>query len=93
MLYLLTFFGGLAAAVVVLLVAGDWVLLGLVVLFVLVLGFAAKDALPGYMDEIRFMLNLGPVRENERLVFNGVPGSSKTWHSSLPCGIPPFVAA
>jgi hypothetical protein len=72
-LYVLTFFGGLAAAVVVLLIAGDWVLLGLVVLFVLVLGFAAKDALPGYMDEIRLMLNLGPVRENERLVFNGVP--------------------
>jgi small-conductance mechanosensitive channel len=72
-LYLLTFFGALVAAFLVLLIAGDWVLLGLVVLFVLALGFAAKDALPGYMDEIRFMLNLGPVRENERLVFNGVP--------------------
>ena len=72
-LYLLTFFGALVAAFLVLLIAGDWVLLGFVVLFVLALGFAAKDALPGYMDEIRFMLNLGPVRENERLVFNGVP--------------------
>jgi small-conductance mechanosensitive channel len=72
-LYLLTFFGALVAAFLVLLIAGDWVLFGLVVLFVLALGFAAKDALPGYMDEIRFMLNLGPVRENERLVFNGVP--------------------
>jgi hypothetical protein len=48
------------------------VLLGLVVLFVLVLGFAAKNAVPDYMDEIRLMLNLGLVRENERLVFNGV---------------------
>ncbi len=72
-LYTLTFLGAFAAGVIVLLIAGDWVMLGLMVLIALALIFAAKDTLPGYLDEIRLMLNLGSVRENERLVFNGVP--------------------
>ncbi len=72
-LYLLTGFGALLAVVIVLLNAGDWVLLGLVILFVLALVFTVKDALPAYLDQIRVMLNFGSVREGERIVFNGVP--------------------
>ncbi len=72
-LYVFTFLGALIAAVVVLMVAGDWVLMGVVVLILLALILTAKDSLPGYADEIRMMLNMGPVREGERIVFNGVP--------------------
>jgi len=72
-LYTLSFLGAFGAVIVVFLAVGDWVLLGLMALIGLALIFAAKDALPGYRDEIRLMLNLGSVRENERLVFNGVP--------------------
>lgn len=72
-LYTLTFLGSFVVIIVVFLIVGDWVLLGLMALIALALIFAAKDTLPGYMDEIRLMLNLGSVREDERLVFNGVP--------------------
>lgn len=72
-LYTLTFVGAFVVIIIVFLIVGDWVLLGLMALLALALIFAAKDALPGYMDEIRLMLNLGSVREDERLVYNGVP--------------------
>lgn len=72
-LYISTFLGAFVAVVIVFLIAADWVLLGFMILIVLGLVFAAKDALPGYMDEIRLLLNMGSVREDERLVFNGVP--------------------
>ncbi len=57
----------------VLYIAGDMVLLGLsvIVLFALLLSF--RNYLPRYMNETRMLLNLGSVRENERLIYQGIP--------------------
>ncbi len=61
------------AAVLVFFLAGDWVLLSLVLLILIGVVFAAKDAIPGFVDDARMLLNLGPVREGERINYNGIP--------------------
>ncbi len=57
----------------VLYAAGDLVLfaLALVVLIALLLSF--RTYLPRYMAEAKLFLNAGQVREQERLIYNGVP--------------------
>lgn len=72
-LYFSAFLAALAAALIVLVTAGDWVLVGFAALILIGLILSTKDTLPGYADEIRLILNLGSVRERERIVFNGVP--------------------
>jgi len=52
---------------------GDWALLGLAILVLLGLVWASKTALPMFLEQIQLLLNLGPVRENERVVVNDLP--------------------
>ncbi|MCC6355202.1 MAG: hypothetical protein IT577_15020 [Verrucomicrobiae bacterium] len=61
------------AAMLALYYVGDWVLLGLLILILLGLGFAARNSLPLFIDEARSLLNLGGVREGERIVIDGIP--------------------
>lgn len=51
----------------------DWVLLSLTIIFIMGLGWAVKHALPQYWAQSRLMLNIGAVREGERMMLNGVP--------------------
>lgn len=57
----------------VLYVRGDWVLLGIMLILLIGAGWALQKSLPGYLTETRLMLNLGAVREGERLIFEGLP--------------------
>lgn len=61
------------AVMVVLFVRGDVLLLALmsVLLFALILGL--KNVLPQFIEESRILLNIGPVREQERVLVKGVP--------------------
>lgn len=52
---------------------GDWVLLSLTIIFFIGIGWAAKHTLPKFWHQSRMMLNIGPVREGERIMYNGVP--------------------
>jgi hypothetical protein len=52
---------------------GDWLLLGLGLITLLALLLAAKNGLPHYYTQARLILNLGEVREGERIVLNGLP--------------------
>jgi len=52
---------------------GDWVLLALVVILLVGAAWALQRSLPRFVTEMKIMLNLGPVREGERLVYNGLP--------------------
>ncbi len=63
----------LVASLLVLYATGDWVLLGLTVLFMLGAAWGFKTAVPMFLEQIRLLLNLGTVREHERLLFDGVP--------------------
>lgn len=63
----------LLAVILVFYVRGDWLLLTLVVIFLIGVAWAGKTALPPYLEQIRMILNLGSVREGERVVYNGLP--------------------
>jgi len=63
----------IGAAVLVFVIAGDWVLFSLVILILLGVALAARDTIPGYIDDARMLLNLGTVREGERIVHLGLP--------------------
>jgi len=71
--HLLTFAGAAAASVIVLYSSGDWVLLIIVIIFFLGIVWTAKQGFPRYWEQLKLLLNLGSVRENERIVYNGIP--------------------
>lgn len=52
---------------------GDWFLLTLVVIFLIGVAWAGKTAIPPYLEQIRMILNLGSVREGERVIYKGLP--------------------
>lgn len=69
-------FASLAAILAVLVVfyaRGDWLLLTLFALLLFGILWAGKTSLPPYLDQIRLILNLGAVRENERILLHGLP--------------------
>ncbi len=51
----------------------DWVLLSLAIIFLMGIGWAAKHTLPRFVHQSRLMLNIGSVREGERIMYQGVP--------------------
>ena len=57
----------------VLYMAEDWFLLSGAIIFFLGLGWTIRQGLPRYWQQARLMLNVGSVRENERIVLHGVP--------------------
>jgi len=63
----------IAGIVLVFYVRGDWLLLTLVVIFLIGVAWAGKTAIPPYLDQIRMILNLGSVREGERVIYAGLP--------------------
>jgi hypothetical protein len=71
--HILTFAGSAGAALMVLYVSGDWVLLTIAAIFLFGIAWTARQGLPRYWEQIKMLLNLGAVRENERIVYNGLP--------------------
>jgi len=69
----LTLILSLVALVLVFYIFDDWVLLSLSVILLLGFGWAAKNTLPKYWAQSRLMLNIGAVREGERINLNGIP--------------------
>ncbi|WP_321494637.1 hypothetical protein [uncultured Desulfobacter sp.] len=51
----------------------DWVLLSLAIIVIMGGIWAAKNTLPMYMEQSRLIINIGPVREGERMMYQGVP--------------------
>jgi hypothetical protein len=63
----------IGAALLVLYARGDWLLGGLALLAVGAMVMTAKDGIAQHMSNLQMMLNLGCVREGERVYINGVP--------------------
>ncbi len=63
----------LLATVATLYLVSDWVLLSIVLIFILGLLWASKEAIPRVWGQGRMLLNLGTVREGERIIYQGVP--------------------
>ncbi|SDP22100.1 mechanosensitive ion channel family protein [Desulforhopalus singaporensis] len=57
----------------VLYLAEDWFLLSVAIIFFLGLSWTIRHGLPRLWQQARLMLNIGAVRENERITLHGVP--------------------
>lgn len=62
----------LVALLLVFYVSGDWLLLGLAMIILLLVVIGSKTYLPRFMTEARMLLDMGPVREGERVLVNGI---------------------
>ncbi len=71
--YVFTFVASTGVVLFVLYVTDDWVLLGLALLVLAGLAWAGKHTLPLFYEQAKLMLNLGSVREGERVLYGGVP--------------------
>ena len=56
----------------------DWVLLSLSIILFIGIGWTAKHTLPKFWQQSQLMLNIGAVREGERIIYQGVPWMVKT---------------
>jgi len=63
----------ITSVLVVFFARGDWLLLTLTAILLFGIVWAGKNALPPYIEQIRMLLNLGAVREGERIIFRGLP--------------------
>lgn len=63
----------LMAALIMLYVREDWVLLTLAAIILLGIVWAGRSTLPPYIEQIRLLLNIGPVREGERIIIDNLP--------------------
>ncbi len=75
---LFTGFSVLLAVMTVFYARGDLLLLALSILGLAMLTLGLRQALPRYIAETRLLLNLGPVRSGERVVYNGLPMQVKS---------------
>ncbi|WP_373501283.1 hypothetical protein [Desulfococcus sp.] len=71
--HILTAVGATGALLFVLYTMGDWLLLSFAIIFILGIAWTARAGMPIFWRQVQLMLNLGTVRENERIIFNGVP--------------------
>lgn len=69
----LTFVLILIAVFVVFYERGDVLLLGLLILLIVGLALGIRNLLPRYLSEARLLLNIGPMRESERIIYRGLP--------------------
>jgi small-conductance mechanosensitive channel len=51
----------------------DWLLISLIVMVLILVAWTSRQYIPTFLQEIKLIVNLGTVREGERLIWNGVP--------------------
>ncbi|NOZ53182.1 MAG: hypothetical protein GXP08_08580 [Gammaproteobacteria bacterium] len=61
------------AALSVLYFRGDWIILGVALILLVGIAWTLRYSLPHMLLEMKVLLNMGPVREHERIVYNGIP--------------------
>ncbi|MGQ7847353.1 hypothetical protein ACUNV4_22880 [Granulosicoccus sp. 3-233] len=71
--YLVTILIIVMVTLVVLYVREDLLLLAIAFLLIVATALGLRQYLPRYVREARLLLNLGAVREDERIVYNGLP--------------------
>lgn len=66
-------FLAMVALLAVFYIVADWFMISLVILLFIGILWAVRQTLPRQWQQSLLMLNMGPVREGERLVLDGVP--------------------
>lgn len=59
--------------VLILYLGEDWFLLSATIIFIVGLAWTVRQAVPKMWRQVRLMLNMGAIREGERVVYQGVP--------------------
>ncbi len=54
-------------------ILNDWLILSILILIFIGIGLGFRQVLPKFLKELRLILNLGTIREGERMIWNGVP--------------------
>ncbi len=70
---LLIVFVCILASLISLYLLDDWLLLSIVILFLIAMAWTSRQLIPNIMKELRIIMNLGTVREGERIIWKGVP--------------------
>lgn len=73
LLHALVILGSIGALMLTLYLVGDWLLLALAMIFLIGAGWAVVKVMPRYLEQVRIVLNLGSVREGERILWDGLP--------------------
>ena len=71
--HVITVLLAIATVFYVLSLRNDQVLVGIAVLVLVITIWALKNSVPRYVNELQTMLNAGPVREGERILYHGIP--------------------
>ena len=74
---LVTFILVLIAPLIVFYRDEDWVLFSLGLLFLIAFAWTLRLAIPHYWGQLELFMNVGPVREGERIMLNGIPWQVK----------------
>lgn len=61
------------ASVVCLYIFNDWLLISLLAVVLFVVAWTSRQWVPKFLREIKIIVNLGTVKEKERLIWQGVP--------------------
>lgn len=68
-----TFLLIIIAPMIIFYIEEDWVLFSLGILILIGMAWTLRQAIPRYWGQLELFLNVGPVREGERLMLNGIP--------------------
>ena len=68
-----TFLFILIAPMIIFYIEEDWVLFSLGLLLLIGMAWTLRHAIPRYWGQLELFLNVGPVREGERLLLDGIP--------------------
>ncbi len=75
---ILSVVGAVLSALVVFSAAGDLFLVGIVLVFLIGAAWAGIRVLPEFVESLRLVLNVGMVKEGERLMFDDIPWRVET---------------
>ncbi len=64
---------GTMASIVSLYLLDDWLILSILILVFVGMALAFREFIPSLVQELRLILNLGTVREGERMIWEGIP--------------------
>lgn len=65
-------------AIITLYALNDWVLVTFILFTLAALVWSSKQYLPAFLEQSKIVLNLGAIRESERVIFNGIPWQIKS---------------
>ena len=69
----LIFIFGIIVSIIVLYIRNDWFLVTIIVIFIIGFAWSIKQWIPQFLNKGKLLLNLGPIREQELVLWKGVP--------------------